>query len=429
MVDINNYLPQRLKKEDQTFMQAFIKAINEENERAIGLIQSCIDQFFLTTATGRYLVQLGEEAGFVMPSNSGLDIRAYRVLVPLMISSPKQVRRTFEETIEAFYSANKTRPSITSQVYEPYSLVDGDDLHIETEKGIVKVSILSTSVSNLSNITSSELAAVINAAQGNVFADALADRLTGRKYLRLTCTTAGAMAFVRIVGGMAQNVLNFPTIVDTNKEAGTSWTATKPQSYSDIMTIKWSGGNNPKLYQVQKGDCLTIRGITDYLTAHPGEVTIKGSEDTASDIIANHVTGNEFNDMYIASDTGNGWLWNGSVFVDVGGLSSLLNGSYNIIDSGYDYVKVVNTNFPIISHTFTQPSDSTFYFTSQVKITIYNNSEYGLASEIDFNTATITVPAIPPLARRFLSGSMHLHGAQLEVIDFSRNGITVMLMN
>ena len=229
-----------MKKPSQVFNQAMIGAINSSNKRVLELIQACIDQFFLTTATGKYLVQLGEQEGFVMPANSGLDIRAYRVLVPLMVSSPKQVRKTFEETIEAFYGSDRTRPSVTSTMPSPYSLSDGDDIQLLTEKGVVKIGILASSVSNIASVTSSELAAVINTAQVNAFADSVTNRITGEKFMRLTSTTSGAMAFIQIVGGTAQNIIRFPNLVQTEQKVGTTWLVSKDQAYSDIMKIQIS---------------------------------------------------------------------------------------------------------------------------------------------------------------------------------------------
>jgi hypothetical protein len=152
---------------------------------------------------------------------------------------------------------------------------------------------------------------------------------------------------------------------------------TKEQPYSDVTRITWNlAGFNPKLYLVQPGDTLTIRGLATAL-----------------------------NDQ------------------------QLLNGSYQIIESGYDYVVVLNDKLQQTNITVSQPTADTFVFTSRTKITIYDSSEYGFASETDFNTATITVPAIPPLARRFLSGSAHLHGNEFEVIEFDQSSVKITLPN
>ena len=372
MADIKNHLPERLKKGNQQFNQALIKAINHNGDKLLEQIQACIDQFFLSTANGKYLVQLGEQEGFTMPPNSGLDIRAYRVLVPLMVSSPKQVRRTFEEIIEAFYGSSVTKPSIVATVAEPYNLADGDDMQIVTEKGTILVSILASAVSNIAKVSASELAVMINTIQTNVYADTIADRLTNQRYLRLSSTTNGASGFIRVVGGTAQNVIKFPHVVNCDQQTGTTWNITKEQPYSDVMKIKWNGlGVPPKMYLVQKGDAVTIRGLLS-----PNE---------------------------------------------------LINGSYEILDSGYDYFVVRNDTLFATNASFSQSTDDQVIFTSQINITIYDNSEYGLAGETEYNTATITIPAIPPLARRFLSGSSHLHGSQSNVTAFTRSSIQLEL--
>lgn len=375
MTELKKFLPKRMALPPGHFNHSFIDAVDKSHQNLLSLIQTCIDQLFLTTATGKYLVQLGEEQGFVMPLNSGLDIRAYRVLVPLMVSSPKQVRRTIEEIVEAFYGMDRTRPSITASVYEPYSLVSGDDIIIKTEKETVSLSILSNQVSDISSVAAAELAAIINATQSTIYADTVSDRATAKKFLRLTNTTVGAIASIQCAGGTLQNLLKFPNLVATNQMAGTNWLVTKQQTYSDVTKFQWDGvGFNPKMYLVKVDDVVTIRNLP---------------------VGPNH--------------------------------SNLLNGSFKIVDSGYDYFIIRNTSFDLTSTSVTQPNDNNFVFTSKTKVTLYDNSEYGLASETDFETATITVPAIPPLARRFLSGSTHLHGVELSIESFTRSSITLTL--
>lgn len=372
MAEIKQYLPQRFAKLGEgTFMHALSIAVDEQHTKIQQQIQACIDQFFLTTASGQYLVRLGEQEGFVMPANSGLDIRAYRVLVPLMVSSPKQVKQTFGQIIEAFYGADRTRPSLTATVAEPYNLSDGDNIRVLTEKGITDVAVLANQVADISNVTSAEIAARINSVQNQISADIISDRITGNKSLRLMSTTIGVMSFIRVVGGTLQNIMQFPEVISSAQGAGTNWVFTKEQVYTDVLKIQWDGtGTNPKLYLVKQGDILTVRGLS-------------------------------------------------------GTILSELNGSYEILDSGYDYVVVRNSLFDQTSATYTQVTDDDFVFTSQRKITIYDNPEYGMATETDYATATVTVPAIPPLARRFLSGAAHLHGAELSVADFTRNSITI----
>ena len=162
MVDVVKFIPKQYAKITGRNLPAIQQAVNEGLAVTEELIQGCIDQLFLATASGRFLVQLGEEQGFVMPSNSGLDIRSFRVLVPIMVSSPKQVRISIEELVQAFYLNERTRPSVLSTIAGPYSLEAGDDIIVEVETGTVQVSIISGQVSDLTNVSGQEIAAILN---------------------------------------------------------------------------------------------------------------------------------------------------------------------------------------------------------------------------------------------------------------------------
>jgi len=374
--NVLKFLPSHYSVEERKFLWALLTAINGSNQRLEQLIQACIDQLFLSTAQGRYLVQLGEQGGFVMPQNSGLDIRAYRTLVPIMVADPKQVRQTIEEIVRAFYLSERVRPNLVSAVVDPYVLQDGDDLIIETQSGQIKISITQAQVNDLSNVTAAELAAIINSSQDEVLADTPVDRTSARNFLRVTSKAGGASANIRIAGGKLQNVLMFPNILDTTNGTGTTFNLTKTSPYSDQITFTWDGvGANPKIYNVSKDDVVTIRGLVDGV------------------------------DPY-----------------------SQLNGSYVVVDSGYDYFIVRNEVYDELSSQITQPGDNTIIFTSGRKNTIYDKDEYAIVSESgDVNTITVTVPAIPPLARRFLAGATHLRGAPLQVIDFTRNSLQLQL--
>lgn len=374
-VDVHRYLPENLAQASDALTQAILLAINSNDEFVMRTIQACIDQLFLSTANGKYLVQLGEEQGFTMPANSGLDIRAYRVLVPLMVSAPKQVRRTIDEMLQAFYGVDRTKPSITATIFEPYNLSSGDDIIVETESGRISVAILADQVSDISNVTAAELAAVLNTVQNLYTADTKLDRSTNRKFLRITSKAEGANAYVKIVGGTLQNLLQFPFARATLQEAGTVWNVTKESQYTDVTKFTWDGLNtNPQVYRIQSGDIVTIRGLVDGLLPY-----------------------------------------------------SKLNGSYEVLDSGYDYFVIRNQGFTYTSGSITQVAANDFFFTSSQRSTLYDQPEYALTGETSYNTATVTAPAIPPLARRFLAGSAHLHGYEGNILGFTRGSVTVQL--
>ena len=356
-------------------LQGFIQTLDVTNANLENLIQACIDQLFLQTASGRFLVQLGEQEGFLMPANSGLDINSYQVLVPIMISAPKQVRKTFEDLIEGFYGSSNTKPSIVSSITGPYNLNSGDDIILLTESGQVTIAINASQVSDITNVSALEIASIVNYSQNLVIADQLTDRTTNLEALRFTSTSSGPSAFVQILGGKLQNVLQFPKLIPTQNVAGTVWNLTKNSIYNDELTFTWNGvGTNPQVFLTQANDIVTIRGLADGIYPY-----------------------------------------------------SQLNGSYQIVDAGYSYFIVRNLGFNVLSASLTQSIANNIVFTKNSKVTIYDNSEFAITSETSYNTVTLTVPAVPPLARRFLQGSAHLHGIQAPVLGFTRSTIQIQI--
>jgi hypothetical protein len=373
--DIKKFLPSTYLQTKGKNVPALLAAINATAEKLEQLVQACIDQLFIQTASGRYLIQLGEQDGFTMPANSGLDIRAYSVLTPIMVADPKQVRQTIDELIQAFYSTDRTRAALASSVFGPYDLRDGDDLVIQTESGEVTIAVSAAQVSNIHSVSASEIAAIVNSLQGPVTAQPFTDRATSLDGLQISSLTSGVSSKIRVIGGKLQNVLKFPNVIGTQAATSTTWNITKDFAYTDVTRFTWDGaGTNPNVYLAKAGDFVTIRGL-----------------------------------------------------VDGGAPFSLLNGSYQLVDVGYDYFVIRNSAFTTLSSTLVQNLDNNIVFTSQAFIGLYNRTEYAFTSETQINTITMTVPAVPPLGRRFLAGSGHLHGIQPNVVDFTRNTITILM--
>ncbi|EFX62689.1 hypothetical protein DAPPUDRAFT_336587 [Daphnia pulex] len=372
--DLKKFLPTRLSEVIGPNMPAIIAAFNQSADTVEQTIQACIDQMFISTASGKYLLSLGEESGFTIPPNSGLDIRAFRVLVPIMVSNPKQVRISIQDLVQAFYGSERTKANILSSTTGPYSLADNDDLIIETDGGIVTITILQNQVSDITNVSVGELSSIINYSQSLISSETYTNRSTGLESLRIFSKTPGTGSFIRVAGGKLQNVLQFPKILESYAYPGTVFDITKPSSLSDLITFTWDGTlPNPMLYNVKTNDVVTIRGLVD-------------------------VGLDEF---------------------------SKLNGSYTVVDSGYDYFSVRNTTFTSVVSSLTTGNVNEIVFTSQDKSTIFDKPEYAFLSEVSDQTITVTVPAVPPLAVRFLQGSTHLHGSAIYLTDFTRNSITL----
>lgn len=370
---VQKFLPQDFVNVLGKNLPALYKGFNENIKETETLFQACIDQMFLSTASGRFLVQRGQERGFVMPANSGLDVRAFRTLVPVMVSNPKQVRITIDDLVQAFYGVERLNPSIESAGKDLYSILDGDDLEIETESGSVSVAIIASQVSDINNVSAQEISAILNAAQDIYIATTIVDRSTNLGTVKLTSRSPGAGSFIRVVGGRLQNILKFPNVIKTNNTSTTTWNITKTSTFTDEIVFTWDGiGINPRTYLANINDVVTIRGLVDGVEPF-----------------------------------------------------SELNGSYRLIEVGYDFFKIRNEVYEALSAALTQPDDNNIVFTSEDKISVFDKAEFAITSETTPSSITITVPAVPPLVRRFLSGSAHIRGSQGTVQDFERSFITV----
>ena len=368
MASLYKYLPADYHTVEDTFSFALIKAIDQSHENLEALIENAIQQLFLSTATGRNLIQLGQESGFTMPPNSGLDIRALRDLISAMVASPKQVVNVINELLEIFYGATKVRPSIISTVAGSYSLADGDDLIVETESGITTIVVIASQVSNISNVTADEIAGIMNSSQSVYFADTVVDRTTGLSHVRITPNSYGARAYVRIIGGTLQNIIQMPKLVSTGIVPGTTFLLSKIATYNDLLTFRWDGiGTNPEIFNVSPQDIVTIRGFSS-------------PDDTC-------------------------------------------NGSFVVEEAGYDYFIIKNSALQHTSGLVSVANDS-IVFTSSSKNKLTDLDEFALVSETG-GEVIVTVPAVPPLIRRFLSGSAHLHGYSAPVLDFDRYHIKI----
>jgi len=362
---IRKFLPSHYADVVKGFIPELEKILDKNVGEIESTIQSCIDQLFLNTASGRYLIQLGENNGFVMPENSGLDIRSYKMLIPVMVSAPKQVRVTIDELIEVFYGIDKTHALVQSSVNGPYSLRDGDFLNVKTDLGETSIAITNENVNNINNVSVSEIAAVFNNSQ-SVFKAIISTDINNNDILTIMTPTRGSGGFVQITGGTLQNVLQFPSIAPTTNTIGTTWIVSKESEFSDNIMFKWNGiGINPSVYEVDLYDFVTIRNVREDI-----------------------------------------------------------DGSFEVIDVGFDYFVVRNALLSTTSHSFTQ-SDQEVVFTKNQKNLLFHQSEYALSTEYANNSILVTVPAVPPLARRFLQGSAHLHGSEYKVTDFTRSSVKI----
>jgi hypothetical protein len=377
---LHKYIPDAYKTPTGTVLDSFLAALADEDEIHIQTATETRKELFLTTANGKYLLELASQYGFTVPRQSGFNTEGLRKIAIPAIFLPKQILSTFNAIAESFYVRDVMHPSFQSPNPEPYSLLDGDELSFETESGTTTVVFRASSVADINSVAAGELAGLINAQQKMVFADVLFDRSLNANVLKVSANGYGSNAKIRVSGGSAQAILKFPLLKNASGSVGTQWLITKKDNkyYDSLLTFTWTGaGPNPLCYNLDFDDLVVIRGLT-------------GSLET-------------------------------------------LNGSFRIMDVGQDYFTITNLDWPgvdgVLPFTWTQTAANEIVFTSSAFRDLYTNQSYAVIAETKIGRIDIYVPILPPIVKRSIIGSLHLHGVTSEVVGLTRNSIFIPKTN
>ena len=323
----------------------------------INSVEAVNANLFITTAQGQYLDLLLAQYGITRPPELGLADSLYQE-IGIQVKNRKQVRDLIENLLEIIFGSQFTNAFDSATMVEPYDLSDGDTLIVSFDGGPPV-----TIPFQASNFTD------ISAALAIEVADAIVSYLTSQNltglattannglgnYVQLTSSTIGPRSSVQVLRGSAQNILVFPTPVNTaGGNASTQWTLSV-RSDGEIR-FTWSGGANPNVGKLSPGNYVNIYG---------------------------------------------------------GGFASSANvGTFTIIDSmggpvGTQYFDVYN---PIgTTGIITQGTDTAVLFYNPVKETIQSNQYYAAIYQTQTNIVQIFLPATTRVIRRGRIGSAHLH--------------------
>lgn len=261
---ISKYIPAIYQPNVNTFIKALLEAWGvgcDDMEVAIGQGN---DQLFVTKADGVYLNRLGSNVGVERPE-FGMSDDDFRELVPILSFSPKQIRKTIYDTLEVFYGTYSVYSNIISAAEEYYALVDGYTISFKVDKEAeILITFKSSDFEDISNATALEVANAINKQTLNtsINAEEYIDYVSGKKYVIVRTLTAGTFGSIQVIGGYAQNVLQFPDVREITNGISTEWDLA---IYSnDIIRLEWTGnGLEPDLSTVKIEDLLIISGPFD----------------------------------------------------------------------------------------------------------------------------------------------------------------------
>jgi hypothetical protein len=410
MSNIRQYLPLIAKpnKEQAPRLNALIDGVDDIVSHLENYTEYAQNQFFFTTADAEYVFKLAARNGFYLPRDAGLNIEGLKPLAPLMINQPKTSLEILLRVLEIYFSQTLTRPSVISAQAEPYRLKEKDDLIIKTRDAEHRLTIDKTMFSNIKNVSASELATYINSVQDHYIATVFYDRTAEKNKIRLMPSGSGLNEIIQVTGGTLQNLLLFPNVIPTTNSFQTRWFVSKIADHSDIVTFTYMDGPPPSTHLAKVGDIVTIRGQFDVGASGAVQVPVQ-------DIFGNDVIDNNGNLVTI-------------LIYLIEGNYSVLNGTHEIIEVGYNYFKIRNKYLRLPNSNngeIVQLSTRDVIFTENTPHRVYDQETFSYITEMTDDELNVTVPAVPPIVKRFLQGAWHAYGARYLVNDFTRNTVRI----
>lgn len=226
----------------------------------INNVEAVNDSLYIVTASERYLDQRMADRDITRPDNVGLSDEIFRE-IGIEISNRKQVRDLIMNILRIMYGDEFTRATIISSELEPYQLADGDNLIIQYDDGEeLEIFFSAAQFSSIAAATAQEIADAITRnirSLGRTGSAIARDDGVGG-YVLLISETDGPSSSIRVLGGSAQNKLKFPEIRPTSGLATTEWTFSVGSG--GYMRATWTGGPDPSIGKIKKGDYVNIFG-------------------------------------------------------------------------------------------------------------------------------------------------------------------------
>lgn len=229
--------------------------------------EGAFDQLWVSSASDIHLDQRAADRGLVRPDNVGMTDDAFRDYV-IKLTNDKLTQHVMYEILEIFYGRDSVRAFTTCTAAEIYGLAAGSTLSVLLDElTLVNIVFRENEFVQISKATALEVAAAITRQfriQGlKAFALPFFDPEVGQSFVRIYSASLGLGSAVRVVGGNAQNILIFPTLLLTNPPIGgvnpaETWAVSIPSFQR--MRITRAGATTVDLSVVQIGDYVNVFG-------------------------------------------------------------------------------------------------------------------------------------------------------------------------
>ncbi len=270
---------------------ALIAGIASGDQHLFDTAKAAFNQMFRSTASGKYLDRRASDYGFRRPKGVGVADDVFRELA-IKISAEKLTLNSFLSVLEIYYGADATRASLDSALAQTYKISEGDDLILSIDGQIVTIVFHTVNFDSPSAATATEIASVItNFLELNSlksYAIPVFDTTIQNYKVRIYSGALGLRGRIQVLGGKAQNILQFPTILTTTQDVGTQWQvdvpATLPTLIADRSRYTWIGGTDPSLQLVRIGDYANIYG-DPFSADNRGALSVVGISDTYFEVV------------------------------------------------------------------------------------------------------------------------------------------------
>lgn len=242
----------------KTNFDALWGALAAGDDYIAGLSEAIFDQLFVSTASGEYLKDRASDDGLYLPKGIGLDEEVLRNLI-IDIKADKLTLQSFLKVLNAFYKDKKTRAFVSSSNFEPFVMQDGLNLLLEIDGKLIEIVFNQDDFTYLSSVTALEICNILNSnfAKSSLEAFAVPTAIGTNTGVDIYSGCLGLKGNIKVLGGTAQAVLNFPEKLLTTQAVGTTWIVSK-QTEPGRVRFTHSSGTNPSIYLLGNDPCYTL---------------------------------------------------------------------------------------------------------------------------------------------------------------------------
>lgn len=338
-------------------VDAVLGALATTSSYLVNSVQAVNDSLYVVTAQGNYLDLVLANYGITRDPTIGLSDDIFRT-IGIQVKNRKQVRDLINNILDAIFGDQFVKTTSNSQTFEPYALQDGDTLIINFDGATTSTITFHTSqFGSIGAATAQEVANAISIGLSNlgVSGAAIENNDGNGSYVQLISNAIGASSSITVLGGRAQNVLQFPAIVPTVGNFSTQWTISIQPG--GVLRYTWTGGADPDLGVIQPGEYVNIFGGGFASSDNEGSFTIVRAQGGTA----------------------------GVAFFDI----TNPTGSPGVV---------------------TQGTDTAVIFYTPVRETLLNKQYYAAVYNTEKNILQVFMPATTQVIKRSRIGSMHLHG-------------------